>query len=110
MGTFTISASGFAALPATPPAGWPSNLVWPGGALPNGSKSWTVSDADWVDVVNWSANRNNAALFANATPQGSPTVGQILIDFAQIFVDGIKQAVVQFLTAAPSAPPPPTFT
>ncbi len=110
MGTFTISASGFSALPATAPAGWPANLVWPAGASPNGTKSWTVSDADWVDVVVWSANRNNATLFANATPPGSPTIGQILIDFAQIFVDGIKQAVVQFFTTPAVPPSGPTFT
>src|SRR5215469_12178747 len=110
MGTFTISASGFSTLPATAPAGWPAGLTWPGAVSPNGTKSWTVSDADWVDVVVWSANRNFVTLGGNLTTPGTPTVGQILIDFAQIFVDGIKQAVVQYFTPAPTPPTPPTFT
>lgn len=110
MGTFTISASGFSNLPATAPANWPAGLVWPGAVAPNGTKSWTVSDADWVDVVVWSATTNFSALGGNITTPGTPTIGAILIAFAQIFVNGIKQAVVQFLTSPPAPPAAPTFT
>lgn len=109
MGTFTITATGFSTLPATPPASWPAGLVWPGAVSPNGTKSWTVSDADWISVVVWSANRNFSALGGNLTVPGTPTIGQILISFAQIFVDGIKNAVSQFFTVPAAPPPPPAF-
>lgn len=109
MGTFTITASGFANLPATAPAGWPEGLVWPGAVAPNGTKSWTVSDADWQKVVVWSANRNIVALGGNLQTPGTPTIGQILVSFAQIFVDSVKDAVVRHFTPAPTVPPPPNF-
>lgn len=109
MGTFTISASGFASLPAAPPVGWPAGLVWPGAVAPNGTKSWTVSDADWVKVVTWSANINFADLGGDVGTPGTPTIGQILIAFAQIFVNGVKTAVVQQFTPPPVVPPPPDF-
>lgn len=104
MGTFTISASGFATLPAAAPPGWPAGLTWPGAVAPNGTKSWTVNDADWVNVVVWSANANLGSLPV------APTIGQILVAFAQIFVNGVKTAVVQQFTPPPVPPTPPTFT
>lgn len=108
MGTFTISASGFSTLPAAAPTNWPSNLTWPGAVSPNGSKSWTVSDQDWVNVLVWSSNQNASTLPA------TPTIGQILIAFAQLFVDMVKGGVVTLFQQPqppqPLPPSPPTFT
>jgi hypothetical protein len=106
-GTFTMSASGFAALPVTAPAGWPANLAWPANASPNGTKSWTVSDADWIAIMTWTANQQNGNL-----PQlpATMTITQLLLGFVGIFVNGVKAAVQQFLTVPAAPPPPPTFT
>jgi len=110
MGTFTITASGFSNLPASAPAGWPAGLVWPGAVAPNGTKSWTVSDADWVNVVVWSANRNFVDLGGSLTSPGTPTIGQIMLDFVTVFVSAIKDAVQHQFTTPPVVPPPINFT
>jgi hypothetical protein len=107
-GTLTVTTAGFAALPATAPAGWPTNLKWPGGGAVNGSKSYTISDTDYVLMLVWAANANNAQIIAQLTPPPPYTVTglQVLVSLVQNWVNGMIAAVqVQFTT--PAQPPPP---
>src|SRR6516165_6172435 len=107
-GTLTVTTSGFASLPATAPSGWPTNLKWPGGGAVNGSKSYTISDTDYVLMLVWAANANNAQIIAQLTPPPPYTVTglQVLVSLVQNWVNGMIAAVqVQFTT--PAQPPPP---
>jgi hypothetical protein len=107
-GTLTVTTAGFAALPATAPAGWPTNLKWPGGGAVNGTKSYTISDADYQQMLVWAANANNAQIVAQLTPPPPYTVTglQVLVSLVQNWVNGMIAAVqVQFTT--PAQPPPP---
>ena len=112
-GTLTVTTAGFATLPATAPAGWPTNLKWPGGGAVNGTKTYTISDADYVQMLVWAANANNAQIVAGVCPSpcGTPppytvTGLQVLVSLVQNWVTGMIQAVsVQFTT--PAQPPPP---
>jgi hypothetical protein len=107
-GTLTVSTAGFAALPATAPAGWPTNLKWPGGGAVNGSKSYTISDADYVQMLVWAANANNAQIIAQLTPPPPYTVTglQVLVSLVQNWVNGMIAAVqVQFTVPAQQPPP-----
>lgn len=102
MGTITISSSGFAALPATAPAGWPVGIVYPGAVAPNGARSATLTDAEMVMLVTWAA--------AELTTQGSSsapatvTVAQILVNWVGSFFNGTKGAVQRYFTQ-PAVPP-----
>jgi hypothetical protein len=107
-GTLTVTTAGFAALPATAPSGWPSNLKWPGGGAVNGTKSYTINDTDYQLMLVWAANANNAQIIAQLTPPAPYTVTglQVLVSLVQNWVNGMIQAVsVQFTT--PAQPPPP---
>jgi hypothetical protein len=107
MGTFTVSASGFANLPTTPPSAWPANMTWPGGTSPNGTKSYTVSDADWANIIAFHGVDNfgpNAG-----SPNPAPTIGQILLAMAQQVVRWMQGGVVNLFTTPPQQPPPPQF-
>ena len=107
-GTLTVTTAGFAALPATAPSGWPSNLKWPGGGAVNGSKSYTISDTDYQLMLVWAANANNGQIIAQLTPPPPYTVTglQVLVSLVQNWVNGMIAAVqVQFTT--PAQPPPP---
>jgi hypothetical protein len=113
MGTLTISAAGFAALPAQPPPNWPDNLTWPAGGAVNGSKAYTISDADWVKLLGWAANANNAQLVANiaGNPATSPppyvvTGVQCLLSLVQNWINGMISATTQHYTTEPQVPPP----
>jgi len=111
-GTLTVTTAGFANTPATAPSGWPANLKWPGGQTVNGTKTYTISDADYQQMLTWAANANNAQIIAAAgPPTGTPPVYtvtglNILLSLVQNWVNGMIQAVsVQFTT--PAQPPPP---
>ncbi len=106
MGTLAVQTSGFAALPVQAPANWPAGVVWPGGQLPNGTKSSTVTDADLIQILTWSATYHVAQL--QGPPVGQPTVvtaPQILVALVTNWYIGIKQAVQQFFTTPPVVPP-----
>jgi hypothetical protein len=103
-GTVTITGAGFANLPASPPAGWPANVVWPGGGSPNGTKAYTISDADWLILLTWVASANPQ--LATVPPQTPPTAPQILLAWVQNWINGTISAVQQYHTAAPVPPPP----
>ena len=112
-GTLTVTTSGFSTLPATAPAGWPSNLTWPGGGAVNGTKSYTISNADYQQMLIWAANANNTQIVAGVCPSPCMTQPpymvtglQVLVSLVQNWVNGMIAAVtVQFTT--PAQPPPP---
>lgn len=105
MGTVTVTAASFSTLPAAAPANWPAGVTYPGAVSPNGSKVYTISDADWVRIVTWTA--------ANQMPQGTaqapttPAIGAIILAGFQVWVNGVIQAVSNFFTipATPGTPP-----
>lgn len=104
-GSITVTASGFAALPATAPANWPAGVTWPGGQLPNGSRAaLNVPDADMIALITWAA----ATQIAQGTPAAPTTVtaGQILVAFVLNWFSGLKNAVAQYFTTLPVVPPP----
>jgi hypothetical protein len=112
-GTLTVSTAGFANTPATAPSGWPSNLKYPGGQTVNGTKTYTISDADYQLMLTWAANANNAQVVAAVCPAPCTTPPpytvtglQVLVSLVQNWVNGMISAVsVQFTT--PAQPPPP---
>jgi hypothetical protein len=108
MGTLSISTAGFANLPATAPSGWPNNLKWPSGGATNGTKTYTISDADWVRLMVWAANANNTQIVAQLTPPPPYTVTgiQILLSLVQNWINGMIQAV-QVNDTVPAQQPPP---
>ena len=108
-GTLIITAAGFTNLGATPPAGWPANVTWPAGASPNGSKTFTINDADWQGVLTWMAANQQAQISAvtgSSVLPLTPTATQILLAWLQIWTKSTVAAVQQFNTA-PAAPPAP---
>lgn len=119
MGTLTITAAGFASLGASPPANWPSNVVFPAGGNPNGTKTVTVNDADWLQLLTWVAASQTAelqTLLGVVQQQGpgggapaaplTPTAQQILLAWLAIWFAGTKTAVQQFNVTPPTVPPP----
>lgn len=105
-GTLTVTAGGFSTLPASAPAGWPATVTWPGSTSPNGSKVYTISDADWVKILTWVA-ASQTSIQGTVTTPSTPTAPQILLSWLQIWVNGTVSAVVQYFTtpAVPPAPP-----
>ncbi len=102
-GQISVSASGFAALPATAPAGWPPGVVWPGGQLPNGTRTMqNIPDSDMIMLLTWVA----VTQIPQATPPTSVTAGQILIALVGNWITGLKQAVQGLFTTPPTIPPP----
>lgn len=103
-GTVTVTTAGFANLPATPPANWPSYVTYPGAVTTNGTHTYTVNDADWVRLMTWTA----AGQF-KANTDGSPATPsalQILLSWVQIWWSGTQAAEQNFGTPAPVKPPP----
>lgn len=98
MGTLTVTAAAFAALPAAAPAGWPAGVTWPGGGNPNGTKSFTISDAHWVQLITWVA--------ATQAVPPTPTAPQLLLAWLGVWTQGTINAVSQYFTTPPVVPPP----
>ena len=110
MGTMAITSSGFAALPASPPTNWPSNIVWPGGGTINGTKNYTISDADAQQIMSWIATTYNGILI-----DGKTTTPPFTIPALQIFVawlNGFMQATTDSVQRQQyvAAPPPPPIS
>lgn len=104
MGTFTITASGFSALSQTAPDQWPSFITWPAGGNPNGSKTFTISDADWVSLLTWIAISQ-----FNKSSNSSPSAPQLLLAFAQWLAAATQSSVQRTLTVQ-AIPPQITMT
>lgn len=109
MGTLIITAGGFSNLPASPPSGWPPAVTWPGGASPNGSKTYTINDADWQSLLTWTA-ASQASIQGTPQTPSTPTAGQILLAWLTIWINATKNAVQQFQTPVPVPPPAITIT
>ena len=107
MGTFSITAAGFANTPATPPANWPVGVAYPANGVVNGTKTYTISDADWMSLLTWCAA-------TTVTPNpSSPTViaaGLILLNWVNIWITGSQTAVQQYNVTPAVVPPKITFT
>ncbi len=108
MGLMTITSSGFANLPAQAPKNWPTNLVWPSGGAINGTKNFTITDADAQQILAWIAETYNATLI-----DGKPLPPPYTVPALQIYVawlNGFMNATtdsVQRQQYVPAAPPPP---
>ena len=100
MGTLTITAASFSALPAQAPTNWPTGLTWPGAGSPNGTKSVTISDSDWIKLLTWTA-----ASQINPVVTPAPTAPAILLAWVQVWINGTISAVQQFFTTPPVVPP-----
>jgi hypothetical protein len=102
MGTVTITAAGFANLGASPPANWPSSrATFPANGSPNGTKVYTLNDADWLSLLTWVA----ASQFNPVGAPATPTASQILLAWLAIWINGTKQAVQQYNTVPATVPP-----
>jgi len=109
--TVVITSAGFATWPATAPAGWPANLIWPptGSTSPNTARTLTISNADFINILTWTAASNLATL-CPTTPPCTVTGAQLLSDWLQMsVVVGTKQAVQQFFTPVVVPPVPPNI-
>lgn len=104
-GTLIITAGGFSNLSTTAPPNWPATVTWPGGASPNGSKTYTISDADWVRILTWTA-ASQASVQGTVGAPSTPTPGAILLAWLQIWVNGTINSVAQYFTT-PAVPGPP---
>lgn len=103
MGTVTVTAASFSTLPAVAPANWPTGVTWPGAVSPNGSKTYTISDADWVRILTWTAANNAPTLGP------TPAIGALIIAGFQVWVNGVIQAVSQFFTVPAVVGTPPSI-
>lgn len=114
MGTLTITAAGFANLPATPPDNWPANVTYPTDQSPNGSKDYTITDADWQSLLTWVASTQSLAIGQTmGTPQNksnpvlTPTAAQILLTWLQVYLVNPTVAGIQQFNMPPPVIPEP---
>lgn len=107
MGTLTITASGFANLPATQPTTWPADVTYPAGGSTNGTKTYTITDADWQKLINWVADSQFSGTVA---APATPTAAQILLAWVNVWAQGSIQATRQYFTQPATPPAPITFT
>lgn len=113
MGTLTVTASGFSNLGASAPADWSANVTFPANGSPNGTKTYTVSDADWLSLLTWMASAQQSQIGGVVAPVNgvySPSAAQILLAWLNIWINGTKSSVQQFKTQPAVVPPPITIT
>lgn len=114
MGTLTITASGFANLGAAAPAKWPTGTVtFPANGSPNGTKTYTVSDADWLSLLTWVASSqtgNLETILGTTVLPLTPSAAQILLAWLAIWVNASKASIQQFNTVPAVVPSPITMT
>lgn len=112
MGTLTITAAGFSPLGASAPANWPTQTTFPANGNPNGTKVYTISDADWLQLLAWVADSQFQAQSGGPgqpTVPATPTAQQILLAWLNIWASGTKQAIQQRNTQPAVMPPPITI-
>ena len=105
-GTVTITSSGFAALPSTAPKNWPANINWPLTGSINGTKTFTISDADAQQILSWSATNYNAQLIGTNTPPVTISAISIILAWIGGFMNATTNAV-QTQQITPAVVPPP---
>jgi hypothetical protein len=102
MGTITITASGFSNLGAQP-VNWPTTVTYPTSGSPNGTKTYTINDADWLSLLTWTAASQSSVQGTTLAPS-TPTASAILLAWLQIWINGTETAVQQFETPAVVVP------
>jgi hypothetical protein len=107
MGTVTITAAGFANLPGSAPTTWPADVTYPSSGNTNGTKVYTITDADWQKLINWAADSQFTGTVASPA---APTAQQILLAWVNIWANGTIGAVKQYFTIPAQPPTPIVFT
>jgi hypothetical protein len=112
MGTMAITSSGFANLPAQAPNNWPSNITWPASGIINGTKNYTITDADAQQILSWIATTYNAQLIEGKTPPPPFTVPalQIYVAWLDGFMTATTDSVQRQQVTPPVVPPPINIT
>jgi hypothetical protein len=110
MGTVTITSAAFAALPGTVPKNWPSNLTWPAGGSINGTKPFTISDADIQQMLSWIATNYNSTLVGTSTPPVTVTAISMFLVWLVGFMNATTDAVQHHQTDPAVKPPPITIS
>ena len=75
-----------------------------GSTVVSGSKSYTATDASIQRLLIWAASRYATVLST------APTNAQIMVAWADSWVNGTRNAVSQFETPTPVVPAPPDFS
>lgn len=102
----SITSSGFAALPTTPPGNWPASINWPSGGAINGTKTYTISDVDAQQMLAWIATTYSTQLVgANNPPVTVPAV-QIFVAWLNGFMQATTDSTQRHHTTPPAVPPP----
>ena len=116
MGTVTITSAGYAALGGAAPDNWPGNLVWPPTGSINGTKVFTISDADAQQMLAWIAANYNAEIVAGSPPPGTPgdpvtapAIG-IILAWLKGFMNATTDAVQRHHMTEAALPPPITIS
>lgn len=112
MGTLTITATGFSNLGASAPANWPTNVTFPASGSPNGTKTYTVDDADWLTLLTWVANSqlsNIESVTGTTSIPQVPSAAQLLLAWLLIWINGTKSSIQQANTTPPVVPAPITI-
>jgi len=113
MGTLTITAAGFSVLGASAPPNWPSNVTFPATGNPNGTKTYTINDVDWLALLTWvAASQLNGieSITGTTTLPQTPTAAQLLLAWLLIWTNGTKSAVQQYNIPAVVVPAPITIS
>jgi hypothetical protein len=110
MGTMAITSSGFATLPAQVPKNWPTNITWPAGGSINGTKNYTITDADAQQILSWIAETYNAQLVGNNPPPVTVPALQIFVAWLNGFMNATTNSVQQHNTDPPAVPPAISIT
>jgi hypothetical protein len=76
-----------------------------GSAIVNGSKSFTINDADITSLINWAIGR-----YSPPPPAPPLTQAQALTAWVQSWANATRDSVQQFGTPAPVPPAPIVFT
>lgn len=106
MGTMTITSAGFASLPAQVPKNWPTNMTWPGGGSINGTKVYTISDADAQQILSWIATTYNGQLVGTNPPPVTVPALQIYVAWLNGFMNATTNSVQQQQITPAVVPPP----
>jgi hypothetical protein len=109
MGTMAITSTGFAPLPAQAPKNWPSNMTWPAGGSINGTKNYTISDADAQQILSWIATTYNAQLVGTNPPPVIVPALQIFVAWLNGFMNATTNSVQQQQYVPAALPPPITI-
>lgn len=81
-----------------------------GSSVVNGSKSYTVTDADIQKVIDWAATTYGQKPGPGVPAPTPLTPQQALLAWVNSWIQGTKDAVQRFKTVPAVVPPPPDFS